>query len=86
MWWFIDAKTLHMTLLTLRQTHSASSDGSNGLQDLVVQFFFGQLMLKMCVVVEPDVVHYVQCRGKNLNMTFFSHHHAVKTSYKDNNN
>lgn len=41
-------------------THSYSSDGLNGLHEFAVQFFFGQLMLKMCVVVEPDVVHYVQ--------------------------
>lgn len=60
MWWFIEAKALHMTLLIQRRTHSCSSDGLNGLKELAVQFFFGYLMLKMCVVVEPDVVHYVQ--------------------------
>lgn len=63
---------LHMTLLMRRPSHSSSSDGLYGLQELAVQFVFGQLMLKMCVAVEPDVAHYLQgWSGKNWGLKYY---------------
>lgn len=51
----------------------------NSLQELVVQLFFVKPKIQICIILEPDVVHYVQwCSGKY--WTLCCHHHTVKTS------